>query len=137
MDTALLVALAGLITAIAAIVAPVVTQFIAIRGSLRLKTVELFFRAKDEAYRNFLSIASQYIPNSDNDYFIKLESALSQALLYSSESTQQKLAQYLQLLREFSDMDKNAYTNAYADAYFNAVLAMRSELNKLGKYLNK
>lgn len=126
MDPALIVAL---IAAIAAIVAPVITQLISIRGSFHLKTVELFFNAKADAFRNLLEVASKYHPNPGAELLMQLESAMNQALLYSSKDTQQKVALYIKLLKEFPDCDPSSYANAS----FEAILAMQSELRECRK----
>lgn len=126
MDPALIVAL---IAAIAAIVSPVVTQLISIRGSFRLKTVELFFNAKAEAFQNLLEVTSKYHPNPCPELLMQLESAMNQAFLYSSKGTQQKLALYIKLLKEFPNCDPGSYANASVEA----ILAMQSELQECRK----
>lgn len=89
MDLALIIAL---VTAFAAIVAPVTSEFIRSRSAARLKRFELFYASRVEAYQTFLAQAAFFdgIHHDRNGFYI----ALNKALFFSSEATQRLLQEY-------------------------------------------
>ena len=121
----------ALITALAAIVAPVITQHIAQRGAYRLKSLELFFAEKAKVYREYLEVTSQFSPEPKMNDLMKLNNALNQALVYSSKDTGKKLTQYVYLLKNTEAPDYDAI----ADAHLEAALAIRAELISYDRYV--
>lgn len=86
------------ITALAAIIAPVMTQLIARRGAYKLKTLELFFTEKAKAYREYIEVTATFPPKPTVEDLFRLNNVLNQAIVYSSEDTVKKLAKYVLLL---------------------------------------
>ena len=120
MDITLIVAL---ITALAAIIAPVLTALITQHGEYRLKSLELFFNAKSKAYLELLDATSNFPKFPEESKIIELYALLNRAFLLSTENTRSKLSLYVKLLIE-SSADSELLTLAYQDA----VLAMQNEL---------
>lgn len=120
----------ALITALAAIVAPVITQFIAQRGAYRLKSLELFFAEKAKVYRKYINVTSKFPPEPKLDDLMKLNNALNQALVYSSKDTGRKLTAYVFQLRK----TKNPDLDAIAETHLEAFLAIHAELARYGYY---
>lgn len=109
----------ALIAAIAAIVAPVISSAITVRGTHKTKTLELFFAAKSTAYEDLLAFTSKYPEHDTAADMEELQNRMSRALLYSSPSTQAKVASYCKAL-----LDGTPSGTEYRDA----LLAMQSEL---------
>lgn len=120
--------LASIITAFSAIIAPVLTARINARSAYRLKTTELFFRAKSEAYKDFLSYASNFPPVPSPTEIQKLQEYTSQAILFSSPHVQNHISEYSQCLlnREYSQ----AWVNMVSNLYKKAIIAMQDDLMK-------
>ncbi len=120
----------ALITALAAIVAPVITQYITQRGAYRLKSLELFFAEKTRAYREYLEVTSQFPPEPKMADLMKLNNALNQAIVYSSRDTGKKMTQYVYLLKNTKSPDYDAI----ADVHLEVALAIRAELISYDRY---
>lgn len=123
--------IASIITALAAIVAPIITTLITQRGSYKTKSAEMFFQQKVTAYSNFLTIASEYsepLSKPSKEKTQKLQAASTRAILFASPDTQEKIGRYGQLLTEnsFSPAD----IQALALAHTAMILAMQKELKK-------
>ena len=118
--------IASSIAAIEAIVAPVITAFITQRSSYRLKTIELFFVAKSEAYEEVIRIASAFPDNPSKSDRIKLQDVICRAELYASRVTSKKLEMLASTLARTSTFDLDAYSSAW----FAALSSMRQELAK-------
>lgn len=125
----LITAAASLITALAAISAPVIAQLISQHGAYKLKTIELFFEAKAKVFHDFVQVTSRFPPNPDYETLQKLNDSMNQALLYCSKDTGWKIALYVKYLKDSpgSDLDE------LADAHLNAILAMQGELKQYHK----
>lgn len=117
--------IAAWIAAVAAIAAPVITQLISQHGIYKSKTIELFFNAKADVYRNYVKITAQFPPFPSSEDLLRLNDCLNQAILYSSKDTSQKLALYVKFLQ-----DQESDMEALAEAHLNAMLAMQAELKK-------
>lgn len=128
MDLTLIIAI---ITALAAIIAPVITALITQRGAYKAKAAEMFFTAKVDAFLGFLSLAAEYaepagMPSKEKSY--ALQSASAHALLFATPDTQEKIAIYGKLLLQnsFKPEDIRKLSLAHRDA----ILAMQSEIKK-------
>lgn len=89
MDLALIIAL---VTAGAAIAAPVISEFIRSRSAARLKRFELFYASRVEAYQAFLSQAAFFdgVHHDRSGLFI----AMNNAVFFSAAPTQQAIQAY-------------------------------------------
>lgn len=120
--------LAAIIAAIAAIISPLLAAIINARHAYRLQTAELFFKAKIEAYKSFLSYTANFPLSPSTSEMQKLQEYASQSILLSSPHVQSCIAEYAQYLlnleRTPASIDKSS------QLYKNAVLAMQDDLMK-------
>lgn len=126
-DVTLIVAL---ITAIAAILAPLATAIINRVSEYRLRTLELFFNEKAQAYKQYLDITSRFPPNPSSNDLQELNSAMNQATLYSSEDTSKMMALYVHYLMD----TKNPDYDAIAKSHLAVCEAMQAELKNYKKH---
>ena len=119
---------ASIIAAIAAIIAPSVTAYINNRYQYRIKTIDLFFNAKLEAYQRFIKTASYTASNPSVEIQKALDDSMSCALLLSSRPTQVLLLKYTQALIHASD------ANQIGDLQAEAILSMQKDLYEFKKY---
>lgn len=94
MEIAYVTAMASLVTAVAAIVAPVVAAYISAHNNYETKTTELFFDARVVAYRDFFKLVSNFPQSPSADDLKRLSEYASYALLFSSSETQEKISCY-------------------------------------------
>ena len=94
MEIAYVTAMASLVTAVAAIVAPVVAAYISSRNNYKNKTTELFFDARVVAYRDFFKLISKFPHSPSADDLKQLTEYASYALLFSSSETQERISRY-------------------------------------------
>lgn len=120
--------IAALITAIAAIIAPSVTAYINNRYQYKIKTIDLFFNAKLEAYQRFIKAASYAASNPSMEVQKALDDSMSYALLLSSRPTQVLLLKYTQALIHSSD------ANRIGDLQAKTILSMQKDLYEFRKY---
>lgn len=128
MDITLIVALiASSITAISAIVAPVLTALITTRHEYKIKTIELFFHAKLNAYNKFIEVSSTLPSNPHEQDLQKLHNATAYASLLSSATTRSKISAYSYYLiqENFEQIDL---------AYESVILAMQDDLYEFRGY---
>lgn len=123
--------LASIITAFASIIAPVLTAIINNRSAYRLQSTELFFKAKSEAYKSFLSYAANFPPSPSPDEMQKLQEYHSQAMLFSSTHTQSCISEYAQCL--LRPEHTKSWVEKVSRLYKKAVLAMQDDLMKQPK----
>ena len=119
------------LTAVAGIAAPVFSAKISRKSSLQLKSVDLFFSAKLNAYRDFLSAASsrkEIDRPLSYDQLNDLHRTAAQAALFSSPDTQAAINGYCNLIMKNSSAEEDilAISKAYADA----ITSMKHELDK-------
>ena len=118
---------AAVIAALAAIIAPVITAKITTSHEEKMKTLELFFTAKCEAYKNFITVSSFYSDPFYEEDIKKLYDATSCALLFSSSDTQEAISQLTGCL--ISNQSELAGV-----AQSQAILAMQKDLYDLENY---
>lgn len=118
--------IAALIAAIAAIVSPIITALITQRGSYRLKTVELFFDSKANAYKEVILAVSSFPNDPDDQDLIKLQDVISRAILFSSDDTANKLASFGKTILDGPVSAENLYT--YSAEWYLALSAMKQEI---------
>lgn len=130
MEPAVISIISVSITAIACVLAPLVSALISQRGTMKLKSFELFFQEKTAAYKEFLHACDHFLqsPSSPEEISALLE-ASSNALLFSSLDTQSAISAYGQLVREsvFPNCS-SAKTMELSRARITTILAMQSEL---------
>ena len=83
-------AIAAFITALATIFVPIITANIAKNNALRLRSVDLFFEAKVDSYKQFIEITSDLIFNESKIFAKdpnKLQIIAHQACLFADSST--------------------------------------------------
>ena len=118
--------IAALIAAIAAIVSPIITALITQRGSYRLKTVELFFSSKANAYKEVILTVSSFPNDPDDQDLIKLQDVISRAILFSSDDTASKLAAFGRRVVEGPISTEDL--PAYSAEWYLALSAMKHEI---------
>ena len=101
-DVTLIVAL---IAAIAAIIAPLITTLLTTHSAYKLKTIDLLFNAKLDAYKQFANIAFSVKEDLLPDNLEELHKAWSYASLFSAPDTRRKLNQYYKRLLNSTDTD--------------------------------
>lgn len=119
--------IAAVIAAVAAIIAPVITAKLTTSHQEKMKTIELFFAAKSEAYKNFITISSFYSDSFYEEDVQKLYDAASCALLFSSPDTQEAISQLTEYL-------VSNQTELAGTAQGKAILAMQKDLYDLENY---
>lgn len=124
--------IAALIAAFAAIIAPVITSYMAHTSARKLKSLELFYASKTDAYSKFLSAAALTVPKSfDPDDMPALIEASAIAKLYSSKETNELITEYCRAL-VLADPGSDNYVNlGYLSA--DVVTAMQKELDEFKK----
>lgn len=131
METTLIVTLiVALITAIAAIVAPLIAAIINSRSAYKVKTAELYFMAKSDAYKAFLHSTSNVsgLTFQNSETLRDVHETASVAQMYSSENTQKKIAEYC---LAWSSNDNRALSNQkLAAAHKAVILAMQQDLQR-------
>lgn len=120
-------AIVALIAAISATISPVITTLITTHHDYKIKTIDLFFHAKLDAYHKFVEISSSLPPNLENEDLLKLHNASTYASLLSSETTRSKISAY-----SCSLIEENSTQTALA--YSQAILAMQNDLYDFRKY---
>lgn len=84
----------AMITAFAAIVAPLFTALLTNRGAFRLKSSEWFLSEKMTAYREFLLAADQCLSCRSAETLLRLESSSANAILFSSKEVEVALSSF-------------------------------------------
>lgn len=120
----------ALITAFAAIIAPLITAIINHVSAYRLRTLELFFIEKSKAYHQYMNITSHFPINPTPEDIHTLYSALNQAVLYSSKDTAQVLNRYVYFLLDTYHSDNGVI----AEMHLETIVAMQNELKKYKKH---
>lgn len=119
--------IAAVIAALAAIISPVITAKITTSHEEKMKTLELFFVAKSEAYKNFITVSSFYSDPFYEEDMKKLYDAASCALLFSSSDTQEAISQLTECLI-------SNQSELVGVAQSQAILAMQRDLYDLENY---
>lgn len=130
MDTAIISIISVSITAVACVLAPVISASISQRGVMKLKSFELFFCEKTAAYKEFFHACDHYLqsPHSLEERKALLD-ASSNALLFSSLDTQAAISAYGQLVLESIYPNcSSTKTMELAQARTAVILALQSEL---------
>lgn len=125
--------IASLIAAIAAIIAPTVSAIITVRYQYKIKTIDLFFNAKLNAYQNLMESSSEYLLHANEKTVaadIELEKTAVSALLLSSPSTQESISLYVQSL--ITEQPPSVQGNEQG----NVILAMQRDLYEFKHYRN-
>lgn len=126
MTAAIIVAL---ITALAAIIAPIITQLLARNGAYKLKELELFFLEKVKVYNEFINLSSTFPQNGSTEEAFKLVAAINRATLFSSEKTSRILSAYYAFLTGIAAHSQEDIAGARTAA----ISAMQEELRKYQK----
>lgn len=98
---AFITAIAAFITAIATILVPIITANIAKNNALRLRSVDLFFEAKVDCYKQFIEITSDLIFNESKIFAKdpnKLQIIAQQACLFAETSTSAAIIECTKLI---------------------------------------
>ena len=125
----------SLIAAIAAIISPCVTEILRQRGIRREKSLECYFAAKTEAYKNYLRVVSRlHSPLSPND-FQELSDVMNQALIFSSRDTGRKIICHVKCLERYNqqELSDDFDWSTYEDAYTEMLSALHLELENYCK----
>lgn len=120
----------SLITALAAIIAPVITAIINNRANRKIKVLELFYQRKTDAYLEFMKAASAVLVNGRpaQELLAQIQEAGSVALLFSSKETQSKISKYCAMLLK-SDYSPSGLA-ALSQSYHDAIISMQEEINE-------
>lgn len=125
----------ALITAIAAILAPLISSIISQRGSYKIRLVEMFYRSKVDAYTNFIYATSKVNTHSTADELMEMQRTLAEAMLFSSNKTHRMISNYSVALIKYrqakmNDLDCSEYLKRLGETQRSAITAMRAELTK-------
>lgn len=120
----------SLITLLTAIISPIITQIIAQHGAYKLKTLELFAEEKINVYTNFISASGNYFADQSDEHAFELATALNQAVLFSSDKTENYLRAYYHYLLNFNlnNMDK------FMEIQDKVISSMKEEINYYHRY---
>ena len=95
-----------------------------------LESEKLFFHAKTEAYRTFLSTASEYMADPSAENTLRMNADCSYAVLFSSPKTQDALSTYgKSMILSMSDPDSKGLSDEFVRAQIAAMHAMQEELS--------
>lgn len=138
---ALISAVAALFTSIAALSTAVIQIVISKsnqRATHELELSKLFFHSKEQAYCSFLSALQDFSIHDSTESFHKLKTSCTYAMIFSSESTSEKMEHFgILATRYHFSPDTPEIQEAYHLAQKAAVEAMRTELTQLNYDLNK
>lgn len=82
-----------------------------------LESEKLFFHAKTEAYRAFLSTASEYMADPSAENTLRINADCSYAVLFSSPKTQDALSTYgKSMILSMSDPDSKGLSDEFVRA---------------------
>ena len=117
-------------TGLCAILNLILQNFLDYRKQLKIKTVDLFFKSKSEAYIQFIDASSRLLTDPGNlTLQAEAQRAHGQAAMFSSEETRTMLSSYMALC-----MLPSVDGNNYALAYRNIIEAMQRELYEYKHY---
>lgn len=114
--------------ALSAILSSLLTALITRRGNHKLKTTELLFNARAEAYRDLIKTTANFPSSPTAEDTVIFDSISASAILFSSKRTQTKIANYCSLVLENDNSPDGI--NAFAKARRDAVWAMQQDLQK-------
>ena len=117
--------LAAIVAIIASVVSPVFVALINQIGANCLKRKELFFEQKAIAYKNYITVASEYAALESIKDQLKLHKATNLACMFSSKDTQGKLALYSHLLM-FDPLNSQEIALANSEV----ILAVQKDLKR-------
>lgn len=126
----------ALITAITAMVSPIITSIVTSKAAYKLKTAELFYTSKVKAFNHFIETAASFrFNNSTTDDILQLQNASLQAMLFSSNETRTQLAIYGKTLMDIYESAKNgsvelAKVTKLNEAQYATIKAMQIDLKK-------
>lgn len=126
----------GVTAIVGSVIAPIITAYINNSGAAERQAAELFFREKTAAYYGFLQAASDFLGYPDDATRIKLMYTIFRAMLFSADNTSKALA-ILSSLLNHADTPEQIRLLPYGEAFNDAVLAMREELEIFQKPLKK
>lgn len=98
--------IASLVTVIAAVISPLITEIIAQIGNSRMKSNVLFLESRISAYSDLLNVLSTVDVHDQNDLH-KLLSALSRAKLFALSNSYVAITEYSHAWAEYFYAVKN------------------------------
>ena len=130
----------SIFTALAAVASCIISAFdlystnrltkYTVQATHDLESEKLFFNAKAEAYRAFLSTASVFIADQSAENTLRLNADCTYAVLFSSSKTQNAISAYGKALVHYqTDPKSEALTTEVAHAQVTAMHAMQEELS--------
>lgn len=126
----------GVSAIISSVLGPIFTAWINRSGASKRQASELFFHEKTAAYYGFLEAASWFLGHPDDATRIKLLYTTFRAMLFSADNTSMVLAVLIDLLNH-ADTPEQVRLLPYSEAFNDAVLAMRKELEVFQKPLKR
>lgn len=124
----------ALIAAIAAIVAPLISALITTHSAYKLKTIDLLFNAKLDAYKEFTNVAFSIQSDPTIGKLQELHKAWSYASLFSSPSTRKKLNRYCKSVIPPFNGDVDEDLDELSTSLIIAIEAMHNELHNFKDY---
>lgn len=120
----------ALITALAAIAAPLISAVITQHGAYKLASAEWFFREKVKSYKDFLLFADTYLREQSPKNIQALQHASDCALLFSSKDTQAAISCFGQALLAV-DLQQASTSSLHqvSELRLHMILAMQKELS--------
>lgn len=131
MSESYIVAIASSLTAIFAILAPVIVAIINNKHTKKLKEIELIYEAKINAYKEFLSTYGKYRALENYINLGNLGEATSKAMLYANSEIRNRL----QVILDFAskkDSQKPLPISILEEAYNALIPLIYEEINKKG-----
>lgn len=132
MQTDQITLIVALITAIAAIIAPVVSSIISSIYAYKIKSAELIFDRKINAYQDCLRAIADITIHKDYQTLSALQHSTYAAFLFASQDTSAKLSSLGQELISDDSSSPEALSRQI-DALWPLVEAMKSEIKKYDK----
>ena len=131
---AVITSLTALVSALAALLNVVVAWLTArfnSRAAYRLESSKLYFNAQTDAFSKLMSAAAAFRTDPSAENALQLNSALSYAVLYCSESSREVISRYGQVLISLAHDHSEQSAIKLAHAQVAAQIAMQQELSAL------
>lgn len=129
--------IASLVTVIAAVISPLITEIVAQIGNSRMKSNVLFLESKISAYSDLLNVLSMVDIHSQDDLH-KLLSALSRAKLFALPNSYMAITEYAKAWAEYFYAVKNnlpyhSESTRVDNSYDKLIAELNNEILKMRK----
>ena len=131
MSESYIVAIASSLTAIFAILAPIIVAIINNKHTKKLKEIELIYEAKINTYKEFLSDYGKFQGSASYVNLERLGESTSKAMLYATPKIREKLQNILEYVSK-GDSNNRLPISVLEDNYRDLIPLIYEEINKKG-----